>query len=558
MLALSGLNGRTDYSNGIVARTGAGGASIDLVLPERATLTFSAQPPKACYVGGDQFELTLASGVVQGAFVDAYHLLVEGACEFSETEHYETRRSGDRLLIAVAGRLDASLLDLDLEQLLQERKAWLGDVRLPGTCDRDVADAYVKAIVQARTSTLSAEGEFEGVWTTPDRWPHRDMWLWDSVFHAAGQAHLDADWARQTIEAVFATQEADGRVPHQSAPTGWRSTITQPPLLAFGMARVIETAAASTTTSLSDADAWIASRFDDLLNYLEWNERHRDTDGNGLLEWFIEADEHCRSGESGMDNSPRFDGATQLDAVDFNCFMALEYRTLADFAERLGRDAEARRCRGRWRELCELIESQLWDDEAEFYLDRDVVSGNRVPVLGVSGFLPLVCGAASPARARRLARHLRDPETFGTPVPIPSIARSTPCDRDRDDMWRGPMWVNLNWLVELGLREYGLDDDADRLRDKTMAELVRRHAEFGTFFEFYDSEGVVAPPSLWRKGECAGPDGNPFRRVIHDFGWSATLFIDMAVRAAEGADATDASSRSGGVKRPALLAASPA
>ncbi|HEV7301555.1 MAG TPA: trehalase family glycosidase [Tepidisphaeraceae bacterium] len=522
LLALSGMTGPTDYERGLVGRTSFSGCGIDLVLPYTASLRFSGSAPMSVFLGGDHFQLILADApAVRGAFIDAHHLLVEGTCAFVGAG-YDTVINGSRTLIAPTGLLDRRHLVIDLDQLIADRQKWTTDLRLPAGCDEATADAYLKARVMIRTQTLAAEGAMTGLWTTPDRWPHRDMWLWDSVFHAIGIAHFDRAMARRVLDAMFDVQRVDGFIPHQAAATGWRSQITQPPVLAFGMERVMG--------DTSDLD-WIAARFDQLAAYLRWNEQNRDTDGNGLVEWYIEANEHCRSGESGMDNSPRFDDAVQLDAVDFNSFMAAEYRTLARFARLLGRDDDARRCDARHRELCASINGLLWDESTGFYQDRDVVTGRRTGILANSGFLPLICGAASAEQAQRLARHLEDPATFGTTVPVPSVAVSSRRGGEKD-MWRGPMWVNLNWLIEIGLRDYGLTQAADHVRERTVAEIVRHHQRHGTFYEFYDSDGATEPGHLDRKGHRASPGGNPYHRVIHDFGWTATLFIDMVHRAA--------------------------
>jgi putative isomerase len=35
----------------------------------------------------------------------------------------------------------------------------------------------------------------------------------------------------------------------------------------------------------------------------------------------------------------------------------------------------------------------------------------------------------------------------------------------------------------------------------------------------------VDPPALLRKGRCA-PEISPYHQVIHDYGWTATLYLD--------------------------------
>ena len=115
------------------------------------------------------------------------------------------------------------------------------------------------------------------------------------------------------------------------APDGC-SKITQPPVLALGLKMVLEKEA---------DDELMAYALPKLAAHLQWIMKNRDTDGNGLVEWNIEGDPMCRSGESGMDNSPRFDAATQLDATDFNSYLSMECEIVAEFAEHLGNKAMA-------------------------------------------------------------------------------------------------------------------------------------------------------------------------------------------------------------------------
>jgi glycogen debranching enzyme len=365
-----------------------------------------------------------------------------------------------------------------------------------------------------KSQVYTPEGQIKHRWTTPDRWPHRGMWLWDSVFHAIGWRHIDLDLARELLLAVFDIQADDGFIAHAVTPEAI-SRITQPPVLALG-ARLVD--------ELSPDPSWIAALYPHLKAYIEWDLANRDSDGSGLLEWFIEADENSRSGESGMDNSPRFDRATQLDAVDFNAFLALECEIMAGFAGRLGRMDEAGLWAQRYRSLCRLINERLWSQEAGFYVDFDVDRGQPSPVLSSAGFLPLICGAPSPEQAFRLAAHLQDPGSFASPLRVPSIAVSD-IEHYAKDMWRGPVWVNLNWLIAYGLKRYGFDDLAESLRWETVAAIEDGYETYGTFFEFFDDRQEVPPPELLRKGRCA-PQISPYHQVFHDYGWTATLYCD--------------------------------
>ena len=517
LLAFSGLDGTTDYDNGLTARTAFESCGMDVKLPGNCKLRFSGQSVDSVLVAGDFFEVQPKTGSgVRGAFLDAHHLLVEGPCEVLERDDKIACVSrGGRVLVGADARFNAEMIAADLNAALAERSNWLRRKNLTSTGSRPTQRALGKALSLMKTQVYTPEGNIRHRWTTPDRWPHRGMWLWDSVFHAIGWRHVDPNLAREMLSAVFDAQREDGFIPHCITPSTV-SNITQPPILALGV-KLVHDAAPDV--------AWIETLYPKLCAYVAWDLAHRDTDGAGLVEWLIEGHPHCRSGESGMDNSPRFDSATQLDAVDFNAFLASECEVLADFAGSLGLREDAVKWKANHEHLCRLINARLWSEEKQFYMDYDVDRQAFSPVLASSGFLPLICGAASPQQARQLAGHLRDPELFGTAFPVPSIAAKD-VGHYAKDMWRGPVWVNVNWLIAHGFERYGMGDVPDELCGKTMDEIEKMYEQYGTFFEFYDDQQALDPPRLLRKGRCA-PEENPYHQVFHDYGWTATLYVDM-------------------------------
>ena len=69
--------------------------------------------------------------------------------------------------------------------------------------------------------------------------------------------------------------------------------------------------------------------------------------------------------------------------------------------------------------------------------------------------------------------------------------------------WRGPIWINLNWLLYGGLRRYGFSSDAARVK-----EAVTLLTSRSGFYEHFDPE----------TGQGHGADR---------FSWSAALLIDL-------------------------------
>ena len=513
LIAFSAIDGPTDYEHGLVARTTSEMVGLETVLPGRCKFTFG-RTPQSVLLGGDFFEITTENGLTRGAMLDAHHLLIEGPCSVGErSADLAVVQEDQRTLIAAEPMLDGALLHVDLDSAVAERQAWLASQILPSYIEGDARATALKALSQMKTQVCSPEGLFQHRWTTPDRWPHRNCWLWDTAFHAIGFRHVDPSLAREMISGYLDTQREDGFCPHMASP-GRRSGITQPPVLAL---------AAMLLDQADPNEPWLREVYPKLCAYVRWDLANRDT-GEGLLGWNTNDKANNRCDESGMDNSTRFEFDRQLAAVDFNALMALECEILGHLAHALDFRQDAAEWVERYLAGVDRINAAMWDEDAGIYMDCFAQTGERTGVLASAGFLPLVCGAASQTQARRLAEHLENPETFGAPVIVPSIAVS---DREHysKDMWRGPMWVNVNWLIAFGFRRSGLEDVARRVEQATCREIERRYLECGSIYEFYDDRGEDPPPALPRKG--TNDPQRAYHQVIHDYGWSGTLYLDM-------------------------------
>ncbi|MDQ8206299.1 trehalase family glycosidase [Coraliomargarita sp. SDUM461003] len=521
MIAFSGLDGKTDYTQGLVARTSLSPTGIEIVDPGKLSIAFKGKLTGPVIFGGDFFAVETEAGPVRGVVLDAFHILIEGAAEVISHEDYIQYQEADgRLLVGTATTFDASLITADLEDAFLARSEWIRTRELPTDLSPERLRTVVRALTAMKSQILSPEGKITHRWTTPDRWPHKDMWLWDTAFHAIGWRHIDPALAMEMIDAMFDLQREDGFLTYRGTPEGpyfhLGDLLSQPPVLAIAVKLVHE---------VTKDDTWLKNIYPKLCAYLEWDLANRDLDGGGLVEWFIEDNEECRSGESGMDNSPRFDDAVALDAVDFNAYLASEYQVIAAFATQLGLSDDADKWNARASNFCSLIEGKLWSETEQFYCDLNPATDQQTAVLASSGFMPLLCGAPSQKRAEALEQNLFDPQRFGTALPVASVAV---CDSEHyeKDMWRGPTWISINWLIAKGFERYGMENCFRSIRDRSVEEIEAKAEKYGTFFEYFDDRCEIDPPKLSRKGVCA-PEISPYKQVIHEFGWSFTLYIDM-------------------------------
>ena len=355
-------------------------------------------------------------------------------------------------------------------------------------------------------------------WTTPDRIPHRNMWLWDSIFHAFAFLQYNEEMAKEAIYAVLAMQKEDGFIAHtHRVQHEFQSEYLQPPVLAWGVWNIY--------LKTKDKE-YLEKCATPLKKFLLWIMKNRDKNGNGLVEWKTNPELNCKCDESGLDNSPRFDFDQELDAIDFSTYLANDCKYLAKIFEELGDKESAQFFADYYTTLKDKINGLLWDEEDGLYYDR-LFNGKLTKVRTASSFLPLLAGIASQEQAEKLVKVMTDEKEFGTAMPIPSIAKSSPLYDI--DMWRGCTWLNINYFTILSLRRYGYVELANEMREKVLASVNHWYKETGNIFEFYDADGKINPFALKRKGDpILPPDYRKHMHSITDYNWSA-CFIELMI-----------------------------
>ncbi|MDY6988628.1 MAG: DUF547 domain-containing protein [Thermodesulfobacteriota bacterium] len=152
------------------------------------------------------------------------------------------------------------------------------------------------------------------------------------------------------------------------------------------------------------------------------------------------------------------------------------------------------------------IREKLWHGEHQIFDAFDLVANEPIEVDTAAGFLPLYAGAASREQAELIYQRL-DSTSFcalqqGNCFTVPNYDTQKE-GFARSNYWRGPVWININWMLAHGLRRYGYTLKADSLQK----DLLQLPLRFG-FYEYFDSF----------EGTGYGSD---------NFGWTAALFIDL-------------------------------
>lgn len=416
----------------------------------------------------------------------------------------------------------------------------------------------------AALGVLDANWTPTGTLPAPRQYPHQ--WSWDSAFISIGLARVHPDRARAELSSLFDAQWASGLVPHivynaasgddsyfpgarfwnsharRGSPAAATSTIAQPPVHARAVL----------ANHRADPDSEAGRAFTRAMypRLVRWHDylRGRDVDGSGLAVTI-------HPWESGLDNSPMWDGAlvaarslpssatksVRRDTIhvatderptdrDYQDYISLadHARTrssdrlligapflvqdpllnavyldgelcLAQLADELG--VPSQRHQEAARRIHDGLIGQLWDADRQIFVSRDARTGTRSTVATIGSLIPLLDPWLGNIGEHVLALAESDDFAGGCEFPLPSTALRAP-QFNRRRYWRGPTWLNTNWLVWLGASAAGHDQLAQRIATSSL-RLVRAQG-FREYYDPIDGAGMGA----------------------HQFSWSAALVLD--------------------------------
>jgi len=218
----------------------------------------------------------------------------------------------------------------------------------------------------------------------------------------------------------------------------------------------------------------------------EWWLRERDRCGEGLCHWGNYSWESARDDDA-LPTWRLTGGGMYQEALDLNCYLAVQEQTLAAMARELGHASEAARYAEMALRRATLMNAYMWHEEDRCYYGIGEVVPSWARARDISTFFPLWAGIAPGGRHEPLAALLSDPATFGTPYGPPTLARNEPGFGPRAH-WMGANWVEMTLFVILGLRRYGYWRLASSLAWRNTKMVFDELRRFGHFREYFDSE----------------------------------------------------------------------
>jgi len=323
------------------------------------------------------------------------------------------------------------------------------------------------------------------------------IWQWDAYFHALAYRHIDSKLAQDQLRILLDHQRSNGMLPDavhdDGVITQWDTAVdedlTKPPLLAWVAWKLYEK---------NQDRGFLNEIYEPIKHWDEWWFKYNDQDGDGLCEvsQLIPSD---------MDDPVGVGKDTVVISPDLNTYLYMQMECLSKIASELGEESEATLWQKRANEMLELMKKQLWDGQAGLFWAHQ--QGRSICVPTPFSLFPLLTGKLEPEISQKLVYHLSDPNGFWTNYPLPTVGLKDN-GQAHPPLWRGPSWVSINYLLMEGLDRSGYPEIADSLCKRTLAVLSENFGERGSSDD--EKRQLTNAPI---------------------YGWTAALFIELAIRA---------------------------
>lgn len=387
--------------------------------------------------------------------------------------------------------------------------------------------------------------------TPPDRKHYPHTFLWDGAFVAIVRAHYgDAPQAAIEITEILSGQKENGMVPNMKFGPGRKwdperrtfmdpeisSDYSQPPLLAH--------ATWDTSQKLGNIEGkkFTQEVYPRLTAYYVYLDHTRTDPGSSLI-----AVIHPH--ETGRDSGPEFDFSKHLrlpqtkrgallsrGAIDkantafdyiealgknmkhrirnwdvakarevfwfkdvmFNSIYAQNLDYMGKLAQFMGDNKQAENYTQKAGQVEGDILSQMWSKSTNMFHGLNE-TGRKYKEITVSNLFPITLPHVERSQAEYILGELEDRNRFNTDYPIPTV----PVDSKKYDpsfsearLWRGPVWMNMNWYIANGLLlqrdRFNYEDPAfaDRLNAKALqiALASKSLVERAGYREFYNPD----------------------------------------------------------------------
>lgn len=367
---------------------------------------------------------------------------------------------------------------------------------------------YLSAFNLARQCMLPPSGQTSRNFYVFSRNP---MWGWGhghQVMHESismiPYAYLDWKSAQESQRIYIDQQFDDGLIAYRHGPRGAQvyphegKATTSAPFFSWTNWEIYQ---------VSIDKTFLKDSYNAGAKYIRFMETERDKDHDGMFEWGpYGIIENVRDGwnvvfqlfSEGEDEGRDISGA--LEALDLTTQMANEMYYLKLMAKEVGDAAGEKEWSDKFEKVSKLMNQYMWDPIDKFYYHVAMsdhtfnFEGRSLKRKEIIGLLTMWARVASKEQAKELVKHLENTNSFWRKYGVPTLAADDPhyipyvdgCCR-----WNGPIWLLWDYMVMVGLNNYGYNKQANLLADKMMLAVTTQLEKNHRFWESYSPDYPV-------------------------------------------------------------------
>ncbi|KAI1406522.1 glycoside hydrolase family 63 protein [Hypoxylon fuscum] len=229
---------------------------------------------------------------------------------------------------------------------------------------------------------------------------------------------------------------------------------------------------------------------------------------------------------SGLDDYPRAQpphpGELHVDLISWMGMMA---RSLAKIADFVGLPEDVQEYNKVFDDISHNLVDLHWSKDAGCFCDATIdefEEHNLVCHKGYISLFPFLLGLLQPddPNLGKLLDLLGDEEELFSPHGIRSLSKKSEFYGTDENYWRSPVWININYLAIVQLRNYALNPGPYSQKAKDLYVQLRKNI-VETVYESWEETGFA-----W---EQYNPETGKGQRTQHFTGWTSLVVKIMAL-----------------------------
>jgi len=229
---------------------------------------------------------------------------------------------------------------------------------------------------------------------------------------------------------------------------------------------------------------------------------------------------------SGLDDYPRAQPPHPGELhVDLISWMGMMTSSLKRIAATLGYEEDVTELSGYETAILRNIDDLHWDDDAKTYCDAtidDYEESVHVCHKGYVSLFPFLVGLLPPDSPRlgAILDLIRNPEELWSDYGLRSLSKSDELYGTDENYWRGPIWMNMNYLAVKQLLDLAQKPGPHQNQSKRIYTELREIL-VNTVYESWKETGFA-----W---EQYNPETGKGQRTQHFTGWTSLIVKIMAM-----------------------------